>query len=93
MKVLDLIVSKFKRGVNWPFKSFSQNHILSQFTENKSIYLEMNRFILALFVFEKRLYNQVNHKIMQIDFPDTHTDIRKKNSESQNSKLQFQSSD
>jgi len=53
----------------------------------------MNRFILALFVFEKRLYNQVNHKIMQIDFPDTHTDIRKKNSESQNSKLQFQSSD
>jgi len=29
-------------------------------------------------VFEKRLYSQVNHKIMQIDFPDTHTDIRKK---------------
>jgi len=38
----------------------------------------MNKFILALFVFEKRLYSQVNHKIMQIDFPDTHTDIRKK---------------
>ena len=33
----------------------------------------MNRFILALFVFEKRLYNKVNHKIMQIDFPDAHT--------------------
>jgi len=87
--LLGLIVSKFKRGVNWPFKSFSQNQCLSQFTENKSIYLEMNRFILALFVFEKRLYSQVNHKIMQIDFPDTHTDIMKKNSESQNNKLQF----
>jgi len=33
----------------------------------------MNRFILALFVFEKRLYSQVKHEIMQIDFPDTHT--------------------
>ena len=33
----------------------------------------MNRFILALFVFEKRLYSKVNHKIMQIDFPDAHT--------------------
>ena len=48
----------------------------------------MNRFILALFVFEKRLYNQVNHEIMQIDF-QIHTDIRKKNSESQNNKLKF----
>ena len=33
----------------------------------------MNIFILALFVFEKRLYSKVNHKIMQIDFPDAHT--------------------
>ena len=49
----------------------------------------MNRFILALFVFEKRLYSQDYHKIMQIDFPDTHTDILMKNSESQNNKLQF----
>jgi len=50
----------------------------------------MNRFILALFVFEKkRLYSQVNHTIMHIDFPYTHTDIVKKNSESQNNKLQF----
>ena len=43
----------------------------------------MNRFISALFLFEKRLYNKVNHKIMQIDFPDAHTDIRLKNSETQ----------
>jgi len=53
----------------------------------------MNRFILALFVFEKRLYSQDYHKIMQIDFPDTHTDILMKNSKSQNNKLQFQASD
>jgi len=33
----------------------------------------MNRFILALFVFEKRFYSKVNHKLMQIDFPDAHT--------------------
>ena len=33
----------------------------------------MNRFISALFLFEKRLYSKVNHKIMQIDFPDAHT--------------------
>ncbi|XP_068498370.1 uncharacterized protein [Phaseolus vulgaris] len=33
--------------------------------------------------------SQDYHKIMQIDFPDTHTDILMKNSESQNSKLQF----
>ena len=33
----------------------------------------MNIFILALFVFEKRLYSQVNHEIMQIDFPNTHS--------------------
>ena len=49
----------------------------------------MNKFILTLFVFEKCLYSQVNHEIMQIVFPDTHTDVRKKNSESQNNKLQF----
>jgi len=53
----------------------------------------MDIFILALFAFEKSLYSQVNHEIMQIDFPDTHTDIRTKNSESQNNKLQFQASD
>ena len=35
----------------------------------------MDRFIAALFLFEKRLYNKVNHKIMQIDFPDAHTQI------------------
>ena len=39
----------------------------------------MNRFISALFLFETRLYSKVKHKIMQIDFPDTHTDIMKKN--------------
>jgi len=33
----------------------------------------MNRFISALFLFENRLYSKVNHKIMQIDFPDAHT--------------------
>ena len=76
-------------GVNWSFKSFSQNQYFSQSTKNKSIYLKLNKFILALFVFEKRLDSQVNYKIMQIDFPDTHTDIMKKNSESQNRKLQF----
>ena len=54
----------------------------------------MNRFILALFVFEKRLYSKVNHKIMQMDFPDAHALILDlKNSETQNSKLQFQASD
>jgi len=37
----------------------------------------MNRFISALFLFEKRLYS----KIMQIDFPDAHTDTRTKTSE------------
>ena len=48
----------------------------------------MNRFILALFVFKKRLYNKVNHKIMQIDFLDAHTLILDlKNSETQNNKL------
>ena len=41
----------------------------------------MNRFISALFLFEKRLYSKVNHKIMQIDFPDAHTDTRTKTSE------------
>ena len=35
----------------------------------------MNKFISALFLFEKRLYSKVNHKIMQIDFPDAHTQI------------------
>ena len=40
-------------GVNWPFKSFSHNQYLSQYSENKSIYLEMNRFILALFMYFK----------------------------------------
>ena len=53
----------------------------------------MNKFISALFLFEKRLYNKVNHKIMQIDFPDAHTDIRTKTSEPQNNKPQFQASD
>jgi len=54
----------------------------------------MNRFISALFLFEKRLYRKVNHKIMQIDFPDAHTLILDlKNSETQNSKLQFQAND
>ena len=44
----------------------------------------MDRFIAALFLFEKRLYNKVNHKIMQIDFPDAHTQISDwKNSETQ----------
>jgi len=55
------------------FKSFSQSQYLSQYTENKSIYLKMNRFILALFMFENIYISQVNHEIMQIDFPDTHT--------------------
>jgi len=54
----------------------------------------MNRFILALFVFEKRLYNKVNHKIMHIDFPDAHTLIlERKIVNHQNSNLQFQASD
>jgi len=54
----------------------------------------MNRFISALFLFENRLYNKVNHKIMQINFPDAHTLIfRTKISEPQNSKRQFQASD
>jgi len=57
--VLGSIVSKFKRGVNWPFKSFAHNQILSQYTENKSIYLAMNRFILTLFMFENVYINQV----------------------------------
>ena len=35
----------------------------------------MNRFISALFLFEKCLYSKVNHKIMQIDFPDAYTQI------------------
>ena len=71
--LLGLIVSKFKRWVNWAFKSFSQSQYLSQYTENKSIYLEMYRFILALFMFETVYISQVNHEIMQIDFPNTHT--------------------
>ena len=71
--MLGLIVLKFKRGVNWPFKTFSLKQYLTQFTENKSIYVKMNKFISALFLFEKRLYSKVNHKIMQIDFPDAHT--------------------
>jgi len=87
--MLGLIVSKFKRGVNWPFKSFSQNQYLSQYTENKSIYLEMNRFILALLMFENVYISPVIFKVIQINLEVTHTDIRKKNSESQNSKLQF----
>jgi len=54
----------------------------------------MNRFILALFVFEKRLYSKVNHKIMQIDFLDAHTLIlERKTVNHQNSNLQFQASD
>ena len=47
-------------GVNWPFKSFAHNQILSQYTENKSIYLAMNRFILTLFMFKKSLYQPSN---------------------------------
>ena len=72
-KLLGLIVPKFKRGVNLPFKTFSQKQCLTQFTENKSIYVKMNRFISALFLFKKRLYSKVNRKIMQIDFPDAPT--------------------
>ena len=33
----------------------------------------MYRFILALFMFETVYISQVNHEIMQIDFPNTHT--------------------
>ena len=40
----------------------------------------MNRFITALFLFEKRLYTKVNHKIMQIDFLDAHTLILERKS-------------
>jgi len=31
----------------------------------------MNIFILALFMYENVYISQVNHEIMQIDFPDT----------------------
>jgi len=54
----------------------------------------MNRFILALLVFEKRLFSKVNHKIMQIEFPDAHTLIlERKTVNHQNNNLQFQASD
>jgi len=54
----------------------------------------MDRFISTLFLFEKRLYSKVNHKIMQIDFPDAHTLILDlKNSETQNRKFKFQAND
>ena len=61
-------------GVNWPFKNFSQNQYLSQYTKNKSIYLKMNRFILALLMFKKNVYISQNIlKIMQINLQVTHT--------------------
>ena len=49
---------KVQEGVNWPFKSFAQNQILSQYTKNKSIYLAMKKFILTLFMFKNVYISQ-----------------------------------
>jgi len=65
-------------GLNSPFKIFAQNQILSQYTENKSIYLSMNRFILTLFMFKNVYLSQVILEVMQINLQATHTLILKR---------------
>ena len=77
---MGLIVSKFKRGVNWPFKIFSQEQSLTQVTENKSIYVTTNKFILVLFVCLKSVYTaRLITKSADIFSRCSHTDIRTKN--------------
>jgi len=46
--------------VNWPFKTFVQIQVLSQYTENKLIYLVMNIFNFYTVYVLKRLYQSSN---------------------------------
>jgi len=62
--------------VNWAFKTFAEIQISSQYTENKSIYLAMNKFIFKLFMYFKAFYLSWKIFYFKIELDDLQAKIK-----------------